>query len=321
MPYSIEDTFVVAVASSALFDLTESDGVFREQGVEPYRRYQRAYANVVLLPGVAFPFIRRLLNLNLSVEGEHLVEVVLLSRNDPDTGLRVFKSIAHYRLGITRAAFVSGRDPHPYMDAFNASLLLSANRDDVKRAVMKGLPAGQVFKTDFIDDEREHELRIAFDFDGVVADDAAEEVYQKDGLEVLTATEKAQAQEALRAGPLKRFLQQIAEVQQREIARQKRDTNYRPQIRTAIMTARNAPAHERVVITLRDWGIQVDEAYFLGGMDKGRILKEFRPHMFFDDQLVHIEKVAGAVSSVHVPFAVTNRLKSDDEDERMVHHS
>ncbi len=318
---SIENKLVVAIASSALFDLTEADRVFREQGVEEYRRYQGAHEQGVLRPGVVFPFIRRMLNLTLSVDGEHLVEVVLLSRSDPDTGLRVLKSIEHHKLGMTRAAFVGGGDPHRYMEAFNASLFLSANQDDVKSAVMKGLPVGQVFKTDFIDDESEHELRIAFDFDGVIADDSAEEVYQKGGLDVFQATEKGRAQEALSAGPLKQFLQQIAELQQREIERQNRDMTYRPKIRTAIITARNAPARERVVITLREWGMRVDEAFFLRGMDKGRILKEFRPHIFFDDQLVHIEKVAGAVPSVHVPFGVTNRLKSGDKDEQMVKHS
>ncbi|HEX7240289.1 MAG TPA: 5'-nucleotidase [Longimicrobiaceae bacterium] len=307
MPYPIHEKLVVAVSSSALFDLRESDRVFREQGEEEYRRYQRRNEDATLNPGVAFPFIKRLLQLN-SIDKRHQpIEVVLLSRNDPDTGLRVFKSIEKYKLGISRAAFVTGRNPYKYMDSFNASLFLSSNPADVNEAISRGLPAGLVFNTRFIDDE-EAELRIAFDFDGVLADDSAEQVFQETGeLSLFHQHEKDRAREALGAGPLKRFFSEIAKLQRFELERKNVDPEYTPKIRTAIVTARNAPAHERVVTTLRDWGIRIDEAFFLGGIDKSRILNQFRPHIFFDDQVTHIRGTAEVIPSVHIPFGVTNR--------------
>lgn len=307
MPYPIDKKLVIAVASSALFDLTDSDRVFRENGIEAYRAYQRKNENISLQPGVAYPLVRRILRLNDGVpELEAPVEVILLSRNDPDTGLRVFNSIEEHQLNISRAVFVKGGNPFRYMVAFNASLFLSANVDDVKRAVERGLPAGRVFPTTFTDLEDDMELRIAFDFDGVIADDSAEAVFKKDGLEAFHMSERELATRPLKEGPLKRFFYEIARVQRFERERTNSDPNYTPRLRTAIITARNAPAHKRVVTSLREWGIEVDEVFFLGGIDKSRILQEFRPHIFFDDQLQHIEGVAGATPSAHVPFGVAN---------------
>lgn len=307
MPVSFADRLVVAVASSALFDLADSDRVFREEGEEAYRRHQREHENEVLSPGVAFPLVRRLLDINGVDADQQVVEIVLLSRNDPDTGLRVFNSIEHHRLAISRAAFVKGRNPHQYMSAFNASLFLSANAADVRSAVESGLPAGQVFPTSFVDDD-DHELRIAFDFDGIIADDEAEAVFKANGLEGFHSSERARALEPLKAGPLQRFFAEVAGVQDKERARQSRDSSYEPRLRIAIVTARNAPAHTRVITTLRNWGIQVDEAFFLGGVEKAAILRSFRPHIFFDDQLTHIEGTSDATPSVHVPFGVANRI-------------
>ena len=306
MPVSLADRLVVAVASSALFDLTDSDRVFREEGEEAYRRYQREHEDDTLGPGVAFPLVRRLLALNGAGEGDQLVEVVLLSRNDPDTGLRVFNSIERHGLAITRAAFVKGRDPYRYMPAFNASLFLSANADDVRRAVAEGLPAGQVFPTTFVDDAGEYELRIAFDFDGIIADDASEAIFKSGGLTDFHAAERERALEPMRAGPLQRFFAEVAGVQAKERARQESDPAYQPRLRIAIVTARNAPAHTRVITTLREWGIQVDEAFFLGGVEKAEILRTFRPHIFFDDQLGHVQGTSQDTPSVHVPFGVAN---------------
>jgi 5'-nucleotidase len=321
MPYPIEDKLVIAVASSALFDLAESDQIFREKGVEAYRRYQRSNEDKVLSPGVAFPLIRRLLRLNEGAS-ESLVEVILLSQNDPDTGLRVFNSIEHHKLDISRAVFVSGGNPFRYMGAFNASLFLSASADDVRRAIERGLPAGRVFPTTFTDKEDDLELRIAFDFDGVIADDSAEAVFNKDGLEAFHASEQQSSAEPLEKGPLAKFFSEIARLQRLERERQTKEASYTPRLRTAIVTARNAPAHKRVVTTLREWGIEVDEVFFLGGIDKSRVLKEFKPHIFFDDQLSHIEGVAGATPSAHVPFGVANQPSAEliqeayDEHER-----
>jgi len=305
MPVSLHDRLVVAVASSALFDLSESDLVFRERGVSAYREHQREHEHDVLNPGVAFPLIRRLLALN-GPEDDHIVEVVLLSRNDPDTGMRVFNSIEQHGLPISRAAFVEGRDPFAYMKAFNASLFLSANVDDVRRAVRHGLPAGQVFPTAFVDNEEDLELRLAFDFDGIIADDSAEKVFKTKDLKAFHSNEREHALEPLKAGPLQRFFSEVAALQSLERDRQERDPAYQRRLRIAIVTARNAPAHTRVITTLRDWGIHVNEAFFLGGLDKSEILGAFRPHIFFDDQLTHVEGASRVVPSVHVPFGVAN---------------
>ena len=312
MPFPIEDKLVVAVASSALFDLTESNAVFVEQGAEVYRAYQRRMEGKTLAPGVAFSFIRRLLTLNRPDDDDEPVEVVLLSRNDPDTGLRVMNSIQAHGLPISRAVFVSGGDPFRYIEAFNASLFLSSDERNVKEAIVKGLPAGRVLASTYTDDRNDPELRIAFDFDCVLADDEAERIYQVEGLEGFHQSEVRKALEPHNPGPLKRLLAEIGKLQQREIARAQTDPQYQPIIRTAIVTSRGAPAHKRVVTTLRSWGIRVDETFFLGGMDKGRILKEFKPHLFFDDQMTHAGPAAGTVPAVHVPFGPTNSLDKPD---------
>lgn len=312
MPYPIDDKLVIAVASSALFDLAESDKVFRELGEDEYRAYQRGHEGDYLRPGVAFPFVRRLVAFNRALPNLDPIEVILLSRNDPDTGLRVMRSIEHHRLDISRAAFVSGRNPYRYMESFNASLFLSGNADDVRSAVENGLPAGLVFETEHVDDN-ENELRLAFDFDGVLADDSAERIFQQGELTLFHQNEDDHRAEALGDGPLRRLFTEIARLQ--EIERKLIAENggeYQKRLRTAIVTARNAPAHERVVTTLRQWGVAVDEAFFLGGVDKARVLREYRPHIFFDDQLSHVRGAAPFVPSVHVPFGVTN-AKVDGE--------
>lgn len=306
MAYSLDDKLVIAIASSALFDLSASDLVYREKGKVEYRRYQRANENVVLLPGVAFPLIKRLLSLNGPTDAERVVEVVLLSRNDPDTGLRVFKSIAHHRLDITRAAFVSGRTPYRYLAPLNASLFLSANEADVREAVIRGAPAGQVLPTEFVDDPMDMELRIAFDFDGIIGDDSAEVVFKSSGLKAFLDAEAEAAAVPMPAGPLAKFFREIAKLQSLERARHERNEGYEPRLRIAIVTARNAPAHERVVTTLRDWGIEVDESFFLGGIEKARVLAEYRPHIFFDDTLSHVKGASRDVPCVHVPFGIAN---------------
>lgn len=312
MAYPIEKKLVVAVASSALFDLSDSDKVYRQRGVDAYREYQRKKEDVTLEPGVAFPLVRRLLRLNDGLsESESPVEVVLLSRNDPDTGLRVINSIEKHSLPMSRAIFVSGRSPFRYMNAVNASLFLSANVSDVRKAVEAGLPAGRVFPTSFADDPEDPELRVAFDFDGVIADDSSEAVFKKKGLHAFQAAEVRKALAPLKEGPLARFFKEISRLQQFERDKRRKDPKYRPRLRTAIITARNAPAHKRVVTTLRKWGIEVDEVFFLGGIAKGRVMEEFKPHIFFDDQEQHIEGVAGATPSAHVPFGIANEPSPD----------
>ena len=300
MGFQIEQKLVVAIASSALFDLGKADRVFREQGEDAYRKYQREHEDEVLERGVAFPFVKRLLSFNRSRD-DAPVEVVLLSRNDPDTGLRVFNSIEAYGLDITRAAFLSGGAPFRYIPDFNASIFLSANADNVEEAIMAGYPAGLVLDSVINDDSDDVELRVAFDFDGVLADDAAEQVFRSDGIEAFQRSESEQVNVPHNEGPLQELLVKIARLQELEKARAAAAGDYEPRIKVAIITSRNAPAHKRVVTSLRAWGITIDQTFFLGGMDKSRILRTFRPHIFFDDQKLHLDGATEVAPCVHVP--------------------
>lgn len=308
MPYDISDKLVIGIASSALFDLSDSDMVFREEGERAYRAYQREHEHDVLPSGVAFPFIRRLLALNSVFKEEKPIEVILFSRNDPDTGQRVFYSIQSYGLDITRGVFLSGASPYTYLKAFNTALFLSENSDDVRKAIDSGHAAGRVLQSSLLDDEESCELRVAFDFDGVIADDSAESVYQKEkSLDDFQRSESEKASEPHHPGPLREFFVRLSRLQQLEHERKDEDPSYQRHIRTAIITARNAPAHERVVTTLREWNVMTDETFFLGGIEKRRVLDIFRPHIFFDDQLTHLEPASEFIPSVHVPFGQINR--------------
>ncbi|GAA2497568.1 5'-nucleotidase [Actinocorallia cavernae] len=305
--YDLANRLVVGVASSALFDLRESDAVFRQQGEEAYRAYQEENRDDTLRPGVAFAFIRRLLSLNdLGEPGDPLVEVIILSRNDPDTGLRVMRSIQAHHLPISRAVFMQGRSPYKFMPALNMSLFLSANGDDVREAVAAGLPAGHVLGAAYPDDAADRELRIAFDFDGVLATDAAEQVYQAEGLEEFRAHEARNAATPHDAGPLRDFLAGVNRIQNREEERRRTHPEYEMRVHVSIVTARNAPAHERAVNSLKQWGVRVNDAFFLGGIDKGAVMKVLDPHIFFDDQVTHLESTARTTPSVHVPFGEIN---------------
>ncbi|MCJ1675974.1 5'-nucleotidase [Streptomyces sp. APSN-46.1] len=309
-PYDLAGRLVVGIASSALFDLTEADAVFREEGEAGYRAYQEEHVDRTLEPGVAYPFIRRLLSLNdLGPVDDPLVEVIVLSRNDPDTGLRVMRSIQTHGLPITRAIFMQGRSPHRFMPALNMSLFLSANEDDVREAVAAGLPAGYVLGSSSAlseDDAEDRDLRIAFDFDGVLADDAAEQIYQTGGLDTFRSHEHTHAGTPHLPGPLRDFLAGVNRVQQREEERRRRDPDYRIRVHVSLVTARNAPAHERAVRSLKNWGVTVNDAFFLGGIDKGAIIGVLKPHIFFDDQMSHLAGPSRNTPSVHVPFGKAN---------------
>ncbi|MFD2132837.1 5'-nucleotidase [Pseudogracilibacillus auburnensis] len=304
MVYDLTGKLVVAIASSALFDLKESDKVFTTEGESTYRKYQRENETEILQQGVVYPLVKRLLDLN---DGESQpIEVVLFSRNDPDTGLRVFNSIEHYGLDITRAVFVTGKNPFKYLEAFNASLFLSANKDDVREAIEHGFPAGYVSETDYEDNEADSELRMAFDFDAVLADDASEKVFQTKGLEAYREHESKHGSTPMGTGPLYNFLTKICKIQKAELEKERQKLDYHSKIRIAVCTARNAPAHKRVVTTLREWDIRVDEAFFLGGMNKSNVLEIYQPHIFFDDQTTHIKSISKQFPSVHVPYGVAN---------------
>jgi len=296
-------TLVVATSSRALFDLDESHRVFEEEGVDAYHAYQIEHEDDVLEPGVAFSLVRKLLRLNELFGGRVKVEVVLLSRNSADTGLRVFNSIEHHRLDITRAAFTGGRSPFEYASVLGAHLFLSAEPEDVARALKAGVAAATITpmpgRGEGVANESE-QLRIAFDGDAVLFSDEAERVYRSEGLQAFEASEKAAAHKPLEAGPFRRFLEVLHRMQ--TLA----DAGTSP-IRTALVTARGAPAHERVIRTLRAWNIRIDEALFLGGMDKSAFLKAFRADIFFDDQTHHVNSAAQYVPAGHVPHGVANQ--------------
>ncbi|MBW3084262.1 hypothetical protein KEM60_00449 [Austwickia sp. TVS 96-490-7B] len=314
MSYDLTGRLVIGVASSALFDLTESGRVFREHGEAAYRDYQEEHRDDPLRPGVAFPFIRRLLALNdLMPPDDPLVEVIILSRNNPETGLRVMRSVASHGLAISRAVFTQGRAPFVFMPAFAMSLFLSADEDDVRRAVAAGLPAGRVLESAMVDDPDDQEVRVAFDFDGVLADDQSERIFQGSGLPSFHEYETSHAELPHAPGPLQDFLTNLNRIQQVEENRRREDPSYRLRVQVSLITARNAPSHERAVRSLKAWGVQVNEAFFLGGVDKGTVTSILRPHLFFDDQVSHLQSTSRFAPSVHVPFGVTNGSSESDE--------
>ncbi len=310
MGFNIEDKLVIGIASSALFRLDEAAAVFEEQGLAAYRAYQREHEDDCLAPGAAFPFVKRLLRLNSVLDGEPQVEVVLMSRNDPDTGLRVFNSIQRHGLDITRAVFLTGASPFHYIPAFNVSLFLTANENDARESMRHGLPAGIVLDSAILDDPDDYGLRIAFDFDGVIADDSAEQVFQKKGLDAFTASEAANSDNPHSPGPLGRLLNHLGRLRCLDSKRIENEPDAQRFLELALVTARNAPAHRRVVTTLREWHIEMDRAFFLGGTDKTRIIQELRPHIFFDDQPKHLTLSRAFSPSVHIPYGMLNAEQS-----------
>jgi 5'-nucleotidase len=308
VPYPIERKLVIAVSSSALFDLSESHSVFVNEGAKAYKKYQESHLSEVLNKGVAFPFIKRFLNINKHFEKQQPVEVVLLSRNSAVTGKRVFRSIQHYGLDISRAAFMEGKSPFEYVPAFNASLFLSANEEDVRNAIDAGYPAGVVLPSDSVNDEGGDELRVSFDFDGVIADDESESVFKKDNkLDDFHAYEVANSHVPHQPGPLADLFKKLSFMQQLEDKKVEDNADYQRILRISIVTARNAPSHERVITTLEHWGVEANEIFFLGGMDKDRILSRLKPHIFFDDQKSHLKSKAGDIPMVHIPFGIANK--------------
>jgi len=293
---------VVAISSRALFDLEESHQVFENQGVDAYCRYQIERENEVLEPGVAFTLVEKLLRLNTLGDARQRVEVVLLSRNSADTGLRIFNSIQHYGLNITRAAFSAGRSPYRYVEPFNAHLFLSSDPVDVRSALDQGYAAATILPSTVGMNPGTgagEQLRIAFDGDAVLFSDAAERVYKSGGLDAFTNAERQAANEPLPGGPFKEVLAALHHIQ----------SEFPPEqspLRTALFTARAAPAHERVIRTLRAWKIRIDEAVFLGGLDKGAFLRTFGADIFFDDQEGHCESTRQHVPTGHVPHGVAN---------------
>lgn len=292
-------TLVIAISSRALFDLAESHQVFENDGLEAYSKYQIDHEDVVLPPGEAFGMVEKLLKINELLAGVPRVEVILLSRNSADTGLRIFNSINHYGLNITRAAFTGGANPYQYIRPFNAHLFLSTDAEDVRHALEHGVAAATLMTTAKPRSEND-QLRFAFDGDAVIFSDEAEQVYKSQGLEAFAKSEVLSAKTPLSGGPFKLFLAALHGLQNEFQGR-------KCPIRTALVTARSAPAHERVIRTLRAWNIRIDESLFLGGLDKGAFLKAYGADVFFDDQQSHCQSAKDHVATGHVPHGIANR--------------
>jgi len=298
MPASLEGQLVVAISSRALFDFEEENRHFEANDDRAYMQLQLERIDQAAKPGVAFSLVQKLLAFNEATTQR--VEVVILSRNDPVSGMRVFRSAQAYGMPIQRGVFTRGESPWRYLRPLAANLFLSTNEADVRSALEAGVPAARVYPQSARASGRHpNEVRIAFDGDAVLFSDEAERVYKREGLDAFTASEVTAAREPLSGGPFKSFLAALHRIQSEFPAD-------RAPMRTALVTARSAPAHERVVRTLRAWNIRIDEALFLGGLDKGPFLKAFGADIFFDDQRGHAESASRHVATGHVPFGVAN---------------
>jgi 5'-nucleotidase len=302
MPATLDGRLVVALSSRALFDFEEENRIFEAHDDRAYMELQLQRLDEPARPGVAFSLVRKLLALNAHASAPP-VEVVILSRNDPVSGLRVFRSAKHYGLAIERGAFTRGQPPWRYLKPLGATLFLSAHLPDVRQALDAGVPAAQVYPHSARASEAHpNELRIAFDGDAVLFSDEAELVYQREGLDAFQRHEVSRAATPLPPGPFKPLLEALHRLQRAD------DNGAGLRIRTALVTARSVPAHERAIRTLMDWQIEVDETFFLGGLPKGPFLREFEPDFFFDDQTGHVDNAAPHVPSGHVAAGVSNPM-------------
>ncbi|RLK33544.1 5'-nucleotidase [Cupriavidus plantarum] len=295
MAYDLTDKLVIGISSRALFDLELENGIYQRDGVAAYTAYQREHEDEPLRPGTAFPLVRALLKLNAAIPGRRLVEVVVISRNSPDTGLRAFNAIEAHKLDITRAAFTGGESIDRYLHAFKVDLFLSRDAADVQAAIDGGVAAAQLYDVPPDYQAPDNQIRIAFDGDAVLFSAESERIYKQKGLEAFIRHEQRHRHKAMTEGPFAKLLLRLAEVQQ----------HFPPgecPVRIAIVTARNSPAHTRVIHTLRAWNVEIDEAFFLGGLPKDQVLHAFGAHMFFDDQEIHVESAAAVVPSGHVPY-------------------
>lgn len=298
MEYCLDNRLVIGVSSRALFDLNVENQIFEAEGVEAYCSYQLEHENEILQPGPGFELIKALLNINDIPGQQGRVEVIVMSHNSPDTSLRVFNTIAHYGLNISRAVLASGATLAPYLEAFKTDLFLSADETDVQSAIDSGIAAGIIccegIRT-YDRDKTIKQIRIAFDGDAVLFSDESDKIAREQGLEAFEENERINADNPLKAGPFAKFLKTISDIQ-------KEFPQSEAPIRTALVTARSAPAHERVIRTLRAWQVRIDEAFFLGGITKREVLKAFGAHIFFDDQAANTLKASEVVPSARVPY-------------------
>jgi len=294
MALDLTDVLVIGISSRALFDLEDSNAVFTEEGLDAYRAHQLENEKEIIEKGTAFPLVQALLSLN-ELSGKKLVEVIVMSRNSPDTGLRVFNSISHYGLDISRAAFSGGAPLSPYLNAFNVDLFLSKSEEDVQAAVDSGVAAAVLYAPPVGQNMDSEKIRIAFDADAVLFSEESEHIYKTQGLEAFLQHEKTNVNTPMQEGPFAKLLMTLSYLQH-HFPKEKSP------VRIAIVTARNSPAHERVIQTLRTWGVNVDEAFFLGGLNKDEVLSAFNAHIFFDDQDLHLQSASKKVPSAKVPY-------------------
>ncbi len=302
MPADLSETLVVGISSRALFNLERENAIFEKEGLEAYAAYQKENENRVLEPGTAFPLVESLLKLNEKLN-EHIVEVVILSQNNPQTGLRIMNSIDFYNLPITRAAFSGGAPLSPFLSAYSVDLYLSKNPHEVQDAVDYGVAAAQLYEPPEGFNPDSGEIRIAFDGDAVLFSDESEVIYKQQGLDAFLENEKVFADIPLPEGPFGRVLKTLSRI---------KSLSKDPLVRIALITSRDSPAHERVILTLRQWGVMVDEAHFLGGIPKDEVLKAFNAHIFFDDQDVHAGPASEHVPSARVPYRSSSELFEGD---------
>lgn len=297
MAVTLDDKLVVAISSRALFNLEEENRLFESGDPDGYMRLQYERLDVPAQPGIAYSLVQKLLRFN--DDGVQRVEVVILSRNDPVSGMRIFRSSTAAGIKLQRGVFTQGRAPFGYLRPLRAHLFLSVNAEDVREALHAGFPAARVLVESVkASDAFPNEVRIAFDGDAVLFSDEAERVFQAEGLDAFQLHESSKAQLPLPEGPFKPLLAALHRLQMAG--------NASMRIRTALVTARSAPAHERAIRTLMNWNVRVDEAMFLGGLPKGEFLREFEPDFFFDDQTGHVDAAARHVPSGHVSSGISN---------------
>ena len=320
MPISLEDTLVVGISSTALFDLRESDEIFREaqknlgdaKAIEKYRKYMFDTENDELLPGTGMPVVKALLRLNKFEENSSspLVQVVVMSRNSPETGIRVLNNIQRNALNIPRTVFTGGETVTDFLEAYDVDLFLTTNKEDAQRVADSRVCAVALLQKPPEEPTEEiiDQVRIAFDGDAVLFDEESELVYKSSGLNKFLEHEKDLKEVPMLEGPYASFLKKLSRLQERLPHKMELSP-----IRIAIVTARNAPADIRVIKTLRDWGVYADAAFFMGGLEKTAVLKAFKAHIFFDDQDIHLQKASVVVPSGQVPYTSDSKLKKISE--------
>jgi 5'-nucleotidase len=313
MPLDLSEILVVGVSSRALFDLEKENEIFVKEDITAYRKYQQQHEDELLEPGTAFHLVQSLLHLNTNAK-KRIVEIVVMSRNSPETGVRIMNSVRQHGLDITRMAFSGGEPLAPYIDAFDIDLFLSKDAKDVQKVIdSKSCAAAYIYAPPKEFKPSDNRVKIAFDADAVLFSDESEHRYKTQGIDAFHQYEQEHENDALGEGPFAKLLIKLSKIQE-ELP----TTIELSPLRLAIVTARNAPSHMRVIKTLRKWGVYVDEAYFLGGLTKDKVLKAFGAHIFFDDQDVHLKESSKVVPSGRVPYAFDSPLfKLDLKDAKV----